>query len=163
MAWINFLECVYPVGSVYFSTINNSPAKTVGGTWQAISGLNLGVPSKTFGDDSGFGAWQLGDVVFFGGFGSRPVLQPWTNIVALNLNGELPVTTGNGAANGGAIYSQDSNKSVWAYRNGSGNISFENKNGTATDTWYYGSFAYQTTPENAVTNNLGIYAWKRTA
>lgn len=24
-------------------------------------------------------------------------------------------------------------------------------------------FVYQTTPENAVTNNLGIYAWKRTA
>ena len=166
MAWKNLLECVYPVGSVYFSTINSSPANTIGGTWQAISGLNLGVPSKTLGDDSGFGAWQLGDVVFFGGFGSRPTLQAWTSTTALDLNGELPKpvgNVGNGAANGGAIYSQNSSKSVWAYRNGSGNISFENKNGTATDTWYYGSFAYQTTSENAITNNLGIYAWKRTA
>lgn len=163
MAWKNLLECVYPVGSVYFSTINNSPANTIGGTWQVISGLNLGVPTKTFGDDSGFGAWQLGDVVFFGGFGSRPVLQGWTSTTALDVNGKLPEPVGNGAANGGAVYSQNSNKSVWAYRNGAGNITFENKNNAATDAWYYGSFAYQTTSENAVTNNLGIYAWKRTA
>lgn len=162
MAWKNLLECVYPVGSVYFSTINSSPAETIGGTWQAISGLNLGVPSKTFGDDSGFSAWQLGDVVFFGGFGNRPVLQAWTSSTVLDLNGELPEVR-NGTTNGGAIYSQDSNKSVWGHRNGSGNISFENKNSAATNTWFYGSFAYQTTPENAVTNNLGIYAWKRTA
>jgi hypothetical protein len=163
MSWINILNVIYPVGSVYFSTINSSPAKTIGGTWQAISGLNLGTPTKTFGDDAGFGAWQLGDVVFFGGFGSRPALQAWSSTIGLDVNGKLPDPVGSGAANGGAIYSQNSSKSVWAYRNGSGNISFENKNSTATETWYYGSFAYQTTPENAITNNLGIYAWKRTA
>ena len=34
MAWINLLEAVYPVGSVYLSTVAISPASTVGGTWQ---------------------------------------------------------------------------------------------------------------------------------
>lgn len=163
MAWKNILECIYLVGSVYFSTINSFPAKTIVGTWQAISGLNLGAPTKTFGDDSGFSAWQLGDVIFFGGLGSRQAIQSWSSIVGLDVNGKLPSPVGNGAANGGAVYCQNTNKSVWAYRDGSDNIRFENKNDAATDTYYYGSFTYQTTPENAVTNNLGIYAWKRTA
>ena len=76
MAFINLLAAVYPVGSVYFSTINSSPAKTIGGTWQAISGLNLGLPTKSFGYDNGFEAIQLGNVVFFTGFGHRPSLGP---------------------------------------------------------------------------------------
>lgn len=161
MAWINFLECVYPVGSVYFSTINNSPAKTIGGTWQAISGLNLGLPAKNFGYDNGFQAFQLGDVVFFTGFGSRPSLGPWAVSDSM-YNSSLPAP-GQGSSCGGAVYSQDSGKSVWCHHNPSKNIIFENKNNTDTTTWYYGSLIYKTAPENAVTNNLGIYAWKRTA
>ena len=43
MAWINFLECVYPVGSVYFSTINTSPASVIGGTWSQLTGGMLGL------------------------------------------------------------------------------------------------------------------------
>lgn len=33
MAWINLLECIYPVGSVYLSIEPVSPASIVGGTW----------------------------------------------------------------------------------------------------------------------------------
>ena len=43
MAWINFLEFVYPVGSVYFSTINTSPASIIGGTWSKLTGGMLGL------------------------------------------------------------------------------------------------------------------------
>ena len=43
MAWINFLEFVYPVGSVYFSTINTSPASVIGGTWSQLTGGMLGL------------------------------------------------------------------------------------------------------------------------
>ena len=160
MAWINFLEFVYPVGSVYFSTINDSPAKTIGGTWQAISGLNLGLPTKSFGYDNGFEAFQIGNVVFFAGLGNRPSIGPWGVSSAVYHNSSLP---GPENANGGAIYSQDSGKSVWCRYDADGNLVFENKNSSDTTNWYYGTLVYKTAPESAITNNLGIYAWKRTA
>lgn len=160
MAFINLLTAVYPVGSVYFSTINDSPAKTIGGTWQAISGLNLGIPTKRFGYDNGFEAFQLGNVVFFTGFGERPSIGPWGVSSEVYHNDSLPNPDG---ANGGAIYSQDSAKSVWAHYSDGGGIIFENKNNSDTTNWYYGNFIYLAAPESVVTNNLGIYAWKRTA
>ena len=43
MAWINLLECIYPVGAVYFSTLSTSPASTVGGTWTQLTGGLLGL------------------------------------------------------------------------------------------------------------------------
>ncbi len=33
MAWINLSQTVFPVGSVYMSTLSISPASTIGGTW----------------------------------------------------------------------------------------------------------------------------------
>lgn len=162
MAFINLLTAVYPVGSVYFSTINNSPANIIGGTWQAISGLNLGLPTKSFRNGHGFRAFQLGDVVFFTGFDRCQRLGPWEVSSAIYHDDSLPEPAG---GNGGAFYSQDSGKSVWAYydKHGNGDILFENKNSSDTIEYYYGNLIYQTTPENAVTNNLSIYAWKRTA
>lgn len=41
MAWKNLLECVYPVGSVYCSTINISPASSIGGSWTQIENAVL--------------------------------------------------------------------------------------------------------------------------
>ena len=36
MSFVNLLQAVYPVGSVWLSTINVSPASVVGGTWQQV-------------------------------------------------------------------------------------------------------------------------------
>lgn len=36
MAWINLLDCIYPIGSLYFSNNSTSPASVVGGTWTKI-------------------------------------------------------------------------------------------------------------------------------
>lgn len=36
MRYINLLEIFYPVGSIYFSTINISPSSLIGGTWKPI-------------------------------------------------------------------------------------------------------------------------------
>lgn len=41
MAFINMLEIVYPVGSVYISTVSTSPASFIGGTWEQIKGATL--------------------------------------------------------------------------------------------------------------------------
>lgn len=36
MSWINLLSIVYPIGSIYMSFSNISPASIVGGTWSKI-------------------------------------------------------------------------------------------------------------------------------
>ena len=36
MAWINLLDVVYPVGSLYFTNNATSPAAIVGGSWTKI-------------------------------------------------------------------------------------------------------------------------------
>lgn len=36
--WVNILDVLYPVGSVYFSTAGTSPASTIGGSWTQIKG-----------------------------------------------------------------------------------------------------------------------------
>lgn len=48
MAFVNLLDIIYPVGSVYFSTSAISPAESIGGTWTQVqdryifAGVNLG-------------------------------------------------------------------------------------------------------------------------
>lgn len=41
MAFINLLQAVYPVGSVYISTVNTSPSSLIGGTWTQVKGATL--------------------------------------------------------------------------------------------------------------------------
>lgn len=36
MAWINILDAIYPIGSIYVSTVGTSPAFFIGGTWEQI-------------------------------------------------------------------------------------------------------------------------------
>ena len=53
MAFINLLEIVYPIGSVYMSINNTSPANTIGGTWTAMTGGMLGLAGSTGVADAG--------------------------------------------------------------------------------------------------------------
>ena len=39
--WVNLLEVLYPVGSLYLSTVNVSPAEKIGGTWTQITDATL--------------------------------------------------------------------------------------------------------------------------
>ena len=56
MAFINILEIVYPVGSIYISTANVSPAENIGGTWTQISGATLGFAgSNGFAESANYG------------------------------------------------------------------------------------------------------------
>ena len=56
MAFINMLEIVYPVGSVYISTASTSPAGFIGGTWEQIKGAVLGATgANSFGTAATYG------------------------------------------------------------------------------------------------------------
>lgn len=49
MPFINLLECLYPVGSVYISISATSPASIIGGTWTSIeAGTTLGAAGEDF-------------------------------------------------------------------------------------------------------------------
>lgn len=50
--WVNLLDIVYPVGSIYQSTKNTSPASIVGGTWSAIQGRFLLGQSSSYAVNS---------------------------------------------------------------------------------------------------------------
>lgn len=41
MAFINLLQAMYPVGSIYLSTTSTSPSSTIGGTWTQVKGATL--------------------------------------------------------------------------------------------------------------------------
>ena len=49
MNWINLLELLYPVGSIYFSINAESPASVVGGTWTAVEDAFLMGASELHG------------------------------------------------------------------------------------------------------------------
>lgn len=53
MAFINLLQVVYPVGSIYISTSDISPSSIIGGTWTKISGSVLAFYNNTTGYASG--------------------------------------------------------------------------------------------------------------
>lgn len=36
--WVNLLDVLYPVGSLYFSTASTSPASIIGGSWTQVKG-----------------------------------------------------------------------------------------------------------------------------
>ena len=35
--WVNLLDIIYPVGSIYFSTSSTSPSSIIGGTWTQVT------------------------------------------------------------------------------------------------------------------------------
>lgn len=50
-SFVNLLDIIYPVGSIYQSMNSSSPASTVGGTWVAITTFLYG--STTSGETGG--------------------------------------------------------------------------------------------------------------
>lgn len=50
--FVNLLDIVYPVGSMYFSVSNISPADSIGGTWSKIEDCLLAANGTTYGKNS---------------------------------------------------------------------------------------------------------------
>lgn len=54
-SFVNLLDVVYPIGSVYFSTNSTSPASAIGGTWTQVAAdtfICAGTPLSTGGSNS---------------------------------------------------------------------------------------------------------------
>lgn len=50
--WINLLEVLYPIGSIYQSTKSTPPSQSIGRTWKQIYlGENFLVPKEVLSND----------------------------------------------------------------------------------------------------------------
>lgn len=61
MAWVSLLDIVYPVGSIYISVVDKSPAEIVGGTWTGLyntSTLRNYVPTSVVEGQAPLGDWS---------------------------------------------------------------------------------------------------------
>lgn len=47
MSYVNLLEIIYPIGSIYISCNDTSPAEIVGGTWSMVSDAYFLMASNT--------------------------------------------------------------------------------------------------------------------
>lgn len=86
--WVNLMDIMYPIGSVYISYTNVSPATRFGGTWSAITGkfpyFNAGTStggSNTHTHGLSNGAAMI-DLMSVGGgtalvFGKTNATQKW--------------------------------------------------------------------------------------
>lgn len=56
MAFTNLLTAMFPVGSVYLSTVSISPSSTVGGTWVQVKGATLAATGdNSFASEASYG------------------------------------------------------------------------------------------------------------
>ena len=46
--FVNLLDIIYPVGSMYFSVTSTSPASTIGGTWERIKDANIAAKGSKY-------------------------------------------------------------------------------------------------------------------
>lgn len=53
--FVNLLDIIYPVGSMYFSVSNVSPVNSVGGTWEQIKGAVLAASGSNYSTVGNFG------------------------------------------------------------------------------------------------------------
>lgn len=138
MSYINLLDILYPIGSLYFSTIDESPAKVIGGTWTKINDDAL------IGAGNGYG-------------GSRAITSsympthshivksnyPWGKYIGSSNRVNDGGADGYGLASGGGF----NNRAI---------VNFEN----------YTSNAYGTTPTGGGSNYIpyyfGVHIWLRT-
>lgn len=82
--FVNLLDVVYPVGSIYLSMNSTSPASFVGGTWKQINGALL-MPSNTSLSYVGSNTHKHGQRFFF------PEYYGWGNITANPPGGLSPL------------------------------------------------------------------------
>lgn len=120
MAWTNILDVIYPVGSIYISTVNISPASTIGGSWTQITGRFIKadtMPSSTGGSDTHthtYGAdWlsYFGTIVNFNQDGFESYLGLWDERLNDFNGGDRRVLSSMGGLMNGSI----TNSTQYAY------------------------------------------------
>lgn len=140
------LEMVYPVGSVYISTKNTSPATFLGGTWTTINGrFLLGLGSNTANTTTAYGSLAAGAI-------NRTTAKELGGEVSHTLTTtEMPKHTHTRIVRVGA-----SAGSYYGYPPSSSNSGTESNQGGVSEVG--GSGAHNNMPPY-----IAVYMWERTA
>lgn len=163
-SFVNLLDVVYPVGSVYYSFSSTSPATLFGGTWDSISGSFL-YPSTTANKTGGSAKhnhhWFVNYVTYYG------VPVEWQN----NTNDSILQSYDMTSLNGKSLYSnweadvanynvsRTSGNSIWTHNKNYG-IS-GSRNTCDRPTWV--CYKNATTDASTLPPYITCYCWKRTA
>lgn len=163
MAYVNLLEVVYPVGSIYLTTLDMSPAETIGGTWQQIEKIDIGPAlTKTIytGSSDSFKAYQTGNLLIYHGLGPFLTMNPWEEKKVLSSHRFPSAKYG---YYGGEMVNQESGYGACVIISGDGIMHFNNKNANSLGQWYFGGGVYEVSDDEALINDLGVKMWKRIA
>ena len=144
MAFVNLAQALFPIGSIYLSSLSVSPASILGGTWSRISSANLYACDSTIGAGSYGGSKTITEnnlpshvhetKVFVSGSGSE-TMPPWRMYI-----GDRWANTGAVRANGSSAVSNCS----------TGLTSFGNTSAVGGNA-------------NYIPYSYGVYVWVRTA
>lgn len=171
MAFVNMMDIIYPVGSVYWTSIHQSPAATVGGIWQEVkvelwNHTIVGTARNSSGDTSGKQYYRLGNLFFITGFGKNGNgCSAWDKTsTKLPPSGESGTSTDIPDYYDGIWTSQES-YNFWPH---GGYV--ENKNSKDASPWQWGIIigvlntdATDDEQDLYYYNKEGIYCYKRTA
>lgn len=144
--WVNLLDIVYPIGSIYQSTNSTSPASIIGGTWSAIQGRFLLGQSNSYAVNSQKGAATV----------TLTTKQMPSHGHTFQMNGTLVGWTGNSP---GWVCTWDAPNS-WGdgYPNGTYDAYTNLEQGTRIIGLTGGGASHENMPPYYV-----VYIWRRTA
>ena len=130
--FVNLLDIIYPIGSIYIATDDANPADIVGGIW--VEETNYFIPLlNTWGHTNGLGQNTIGDITLLTGFTNIGISNgaPWASgTSALRAN-----IIGDGIVNIGVFgFSQAANPFIW-YKDVQNNGSYENKSDNNAGNW----------------------------
>lgn len=130
--FVNLLDIIYPVGSIYIATNNANPADIVGGIW--VEQTNYFIPLlNTWGHTNGLNQNTIGDVTLLTGFSNIPI----SNGSAWSI-GTSPIRAniiGDGITNIGVFgFPQGANPFIW-YKDVQNTGSYENKSDNNASSW----------------------------
>lgn len=168
MAFVNLLEIVYPIGSLYFSTSSVSPAEVIGGQWEQIS--DSFYPEYLKSDSDWVNNWisdsktsrtkMVNGAVFHYGESSGNFSIPadsYTPFTTLNEYHRSKYQIPFVCHNMGDVYGEQSNY-IKPYNSENGQITLYRKNGNSS---FYGGYSVAY-PANIDGVNR-TYIWKRVA
>ena len=130
--FVNLLDIIYPIGSIYIATDDVSPADIVGGIWAEQT--NYFIPLlNAWNHINGLNQNTIGDITLLTGFTNMPISNsaPWvTGTSALRAN-----IIGDGLTNIGVFgFPQGVKPFVW-YKEVQNTGSYENKTDNTTINW----------------------------
>lgn len=142
--WINLLEVIYPVGSIYMSFNATSPSNLIGGSWEQITDVFL-LPSTSSGQEGGQKShYHTYAVSWFSYYGNLVAGQNANrDATMLNLDNIVERTT---------------STSEWEHTG---------LNGGATGSWktvnkpYQTKVSAKTSTDNVLPPYITIYCWRR--